>query len=275
MSHQIMVIGIIGAIGWLLFAVAIIWARRKESMAGSSGDDEATAITQALVANIAHDLRTPLTSIQGYIETLIERDATLASAERREYLGIVHRNTKTIRGMVHDLLALAKFDAQVERLQLESFSVVDLASDLVSKFKVHADQKGVELILVAPPTLPQVWADLRMIERAVSNFISNAIRYTPRGGKVFLEFEDRGNRVLTRVRDTGIGIPPDEVAHVAERFYRVNKDRSRETGGVGLGLAISDRILKLHRSLLLIESKVGVGTSVSFELAIKPGATPR
>ncbi|MGH7493717.1 MAG: ATP-binding protein [bacterium] len=224
-------------------------------------------LRRELVANVSHDLRSPLASMQGYLETVLIKDETLLPAERRRYLQIILDNTQMLGKLVSELFELSKLDAQQVQPLFEPFVLAELVQDVVMKFKPQAERSKINLQASFPPELPQVYADLGLIERALSNLIDNALRYTPEAGRVQVQLSRGGNgNVTVRVVDTGSGIPPEDLPNIFERFYRVEKSRGRAAGGAGLGLAIAKRILELHGSRLVVHSAVNAGTTISFDL---------
>ena len=223
-------------------------------------------LRRELVANVSHDLKTPLATLQGYVDTLLLKDDALAPAERRHYLGVASRSCQRLSKLVADLIELAKLDAHEVTLQPEPFSPGELLQDVAQKFQLKAEQRRVALETVLPDRVPYVSADIRLIERVLENLIGNALAHTDSGGKVRLTVDSAGSDVVLWVSDTGCGIPADELPHVFERFYRVNGADWERGGNAGLGLAITKSILDLHGSEMKVESQVGVGTSFAFTL---------
>jgi signal transduction histidine kinase len=223
-------------------------------------------LRREMVANISHDLRSPLASIQGYIETILMKADALSDEAKERYLTVILDNTVMLNRLVSSLFELSKLDALEVQPRPEPFSVAELAQDVVMKFKPQADQLQVALTASLSQHIPMVVADIGMIERVLSNLIDNALRYTPTGGAVYVGLSAEAERVRVSVSDTGYGIPEDEIPHICERLYRVEKSRARSSGGAGLGLAIAHKILDLHDAALDIESTVNVGTTISFLL---------
>ena len=224
-------------------------------------------LRRELIANVSHDLRSPLASIQGYLETTLMKDQALSAKQRREYLTIVLDNTKLLSKLVHELFELSKLDAKQVQPKIERFSLPELTQDVVMKFKPQADKMNVRLAASLAQDLPMVQADIGMIERALSNLIDNALRYTPAQGEVRVNLtRPTGKKIRVEVSDTGCGIPEENLPYVFERFYRVDKSRARDSGGVGLGLAIAKRIIDLHCGALAVKSTVNAGTTLWFEL---------
>lgn len=252
-------------LGRLAHAVNQMADTIQAQMAGLRERDD---LRREFIANISHDLRSPLTSIQGYVETAIMKNEALSAEERLEYLQIILEDTARLGGLISQLLELSKLDAAQARVELEPFSPCELVQDVVINFKPHAQRLGLELTTSLSNDLPMVYADIGMIERVLSNLVENALRYTPVGGRVQVDGTLVNGSVRLDVSDTGTGIPADEIPHLTERFYKGRHVDSRLSGGTGLGLAIVDRILKLHRSSLEINSKLGKGTTVSFYIRL-------
>ncbi|MFQ5568309.1 MAG: sensor histidine kinase [Rhodothermales bacterium] len=221
-----------------------------------------------LIANVSHDLRSPLAAVQGYLETIMIKNDTLSPEKRQEYMDIVLKNTRSLNTLVGELFELSKLDAQQVEPQFEAFSMAELVQDLVMQFQPRAEQLDVSLEADLPKRLSPVYADIGLVERAVSNLIENALRYTPAGGGVRIQPAEEGEAVSVRVIDTGYGIPAEDLPHIFERFYRVEKSRARDKGGTGLGLAIAKKILELHGSTLSVRSVRDKGTTFSFALPV-------
>lgn len=229
---------------------------------------KADNLRRELIANISHDLRSPLSSIQGYIETILIKDQNLSEEERISYLETILKNVTNLNRLVHELFELSKLDAMESEPKLESFSIAELTQDVVLKFQQQAEQKGIHLITKIPVSLPFVSADIGMMERVLSNLIDNALRYTPNDGKISIELKDENNQVRISIEDNGNGIPAEDIPHIFDRFYKVEKSRSPNTGGSGLGLAITKKILDAHKCNINVNSNPGYGTKFDFSLDI-------
>ena len=234
---------------------------------------QAERMRRDLIGNISHDLRSPLASIQGYLETMVLKDTTLSPQERRTFLDVSLRNTSHLQRLVEELLELAKLDARQVALRPEPLQIAELAQDVVLKLAPVARQAGVDLTVEPDGELPLVSGDVGMIERVLTNLIENAVRFTPAGGAVRAVLEGQPETVRVTVADTGMGITPEDLPHIFERFYRADKSRDRTTGGAGLGLAIARQIVELHGSSLDVQSSPGRGTRFSFVLPVLP-STP-
>ena len=226
------------------------------------------ALRRELVANVSHDLRTPLSSLSGYLETLLLKADDLNDAEKQAYLKIAHENAQRLATMVEELFELAKLDANEVQPQQEQFSPSELAFDVSQKFYLRAREKNIELEVDVDETVPYVTADVGMIERVLDNLIDNSLKHTPEGGRVRLRLSKEQGEVQVTVSDTGYGIAEDEIPRIFQRFYRKtdNAEDSGAPSGLGLGLAIASRIVELHGSQLSVSSVLHQGTTFRFSL---------
>ncbi len=221
-------------------------------------------LRRELVANVSHDLRTPLTSLQGYIETLRVKDDDLPPAERRRYLDVASRQASRLSQLVHELFELAKLDAGGVELHCEPLALGELVQDIVGEYRLSAESRGVELEAGLPETLAYVSADTALMARVLGNLVDNALKHTPAGGRVRVDVVVQALAVEVEVSDTGEGITAEDLPHLFDRFFYGH--RGRQSGGTGLGLAIAQRALELHGAAIEVTSAPGVGTTVSFEL---------
>ena len=226
--------------------------------------DRMASLRRDLVANVSHDLRTPLVAMRGYLEVLATRGERLTAEQRQNYIAIALRQCEQLARLVDSLFELAQLDFKGVTLACESFSLAELASDIAQKFALAAGDAGVTLRSETSPRLPQVHADLGLIERVLDNLIDNALQHTPTGGEVRIAIAAVGDAVRVRVADTGSGISSDDLPHVFERHWRGGK-KARESGA-GLGLAIARRILELHGRTIEVDSELGRGTCFTFSL---------
>jgi signal transduction histidine kinase len=217
-----------------------------------------------LIANISHDLRSPLASVQGYLETIMIKEDDISLEERKNYLKIVYKNIQRLSRLVEDLLELSKLDAKQIKPKPEHFSISELTQDVVLKFKPQAEKQHITIQTNFPKVIPIVEADIGMIERALSNLIDNALIYTPSDGKVSVEVQEKEEKVAVKVSDNGKGISKNDLPHVFDRFYRGDKSRSSE--GTGLGLAITKKIIEAHHETITVESHLNQGTTFQFVL---------
>lgn len=236
---------------------------------------ETDQLRRELVANVSHDLRTPVTSLQGYLETLVLKEGVLSAQERQRYLEIATAQSKRLGELIAELFELAKLNSQEMKPRIESFSLSELVQDVVQKFRLVVEAKQMILQAKLGEDLPFVSADIGLIERVLENLIENALRYTPQGGRITVILSRMGEKIMTRVTDTGCGIPPEDLPHVFDRYYQVGKTHPKGDRGAGLGLAIAKRILELHESAINVQSAVNQGTTFSFQLAVaQPSVLP-
>jgi two-component system, OmpR family, phosphate regulon sensor histidine kinase PhoR len=221
------------------------------------------------VANVSHELRTPLTAIRGYLETLL--GGALDEPENaRNFLEIVVRHSERLGRLLDDLTDLSNIELGRIRLRLTATRLSEVVASVFGIIRPRAEAGGVGLTDVIPAELPPVIADHDRLVQILINLVDNAVKYTPDGGRVTVEARDRGDgRVEVAVHDTGVGIPPQDLPRVTERFYRVDKARSRELGGTGLGLAIVKHLVIAHGGELRIESEPGLGTTVRLTLPVR------
>jgi two-component system, OmpR family, sensor kinase len=225
-----------------------------------------------LVANVSHDLRTPLATLQGYIETLFLKDNDLSSRERRQHLEIAIRHCERLAKLVDALFELAKLDSHEAKACCEPFNIVELAQDVARKFDLSAREKQLAIQVEIDQDLPFAMADIAMVERVIENLLENAVRHTPAGGTIRLAFSLQDGDIAVHVSDTGCGIPPEDLPFVFDRFYHRDQTQNGKTGYSGLGLAIVRRILQLHDRTIRVDSTPGKGTRFTFTLpAHHPG----
>ena len=225
------------------------------------------------VANVSHELRTPLTNIHSYAETLVDSAGALPPDMERSFLNVILSESERMAHIVQDLLTLSRFDSGKSELNLTTFSFAEAIETMVNANRLEAERHGHTLALELPEDLPQVRADRERITQVMMNVVSNAIKYTPDGGRIriFAGTMD-GGRVWLEVSDNGIGIPKADRDRIFERFYRVDKARSRESGGTGLGLSIAKEIVEQHQGSISIVDKPGPGLTIRVELPVEgPG----
>nr|WP_306805746.1 HAMP domain-containing sensor histidine kinase [Caballeronia sp. BR00000012568055] len=218
-----------------------------------------------LVANISHDLRTPLSSLHGYLETLSLKADTLADTDRRRYLSIALAQSAKVGHLAQSLFELARLEHGMVEPQAEPFSLMDLLQDVFEKFELPAQSRGVHLDADIAPRLPNVRADLGMIERVLTNLLDNAIRHTPKGGTVKVTLTNATEAVEVTVSDTGTGIPPNMRDALFQRPFTSGEDH-RGAGRGGLGLLIVQRMLQLNGSQIHLVETSASGTSFRFAL---------
>lgn len=225
-------------------------------------------LRRELIANVSHDLRTPLASIQGYLETILikEKEERLTPEERLRYLEIMLKNTEIVNKMVSELFELSRLEAQQVKPKPERFSMAELAQDVVMKFRDRAEKTQVHLKTHLQPDLPLVEADIAMIERALSNLIENAVNYTPARGSVSVEVTGKNDMIRTVVSDSGQGISARDLPYIFDRFYRGRTKNAGNKSSTGLGLTIASKIIEAHGSTIEVSSRVNEGTTFYFHL---------
>ena len=249
--------------------------RAYDEMAARIGEqldalERTDALRREMVAHVSHDLRTPLATLHGYIETLKLKDAELDSAERERYLAVALDQSERLRRLVGDLFELAKLDAHEQAPVCEPVSLAELVNDIAQKFQLEARRNGATIEIDAGDGLPMVNADIALVERVLENLIDNALSHSPDGGAIRIPVAANGESVRVTVSDSGPGIAPEHLPRVFDRFYQAG-NAHRGTAHAGLGLAIAKRIVELHGARLEVESTLGHGTAFSFQL---PACTP-
>ena len=223
------------------------------------------ATRKEFVANVSHELRTPLTNISSYAETLSE-NPDLPPDMRGSFLGVILNETDRMTHIVQDLLTLSRFDSGFSQLELTVFSFGQMLRDCCQAVLLEAQRHGHTLTLEGDGDLPSIRADRERILQVVMNVLSNAIKYTPDGGRIRVTAGQTGETVWAEVEDNGIGIPEGDRDRIFDRFYRVDKARSRESGGTGLGLSIAREIVRQHDGVLRLVDRDGPGTTIRLEL---------
>ncbi|MBP6941027.1 MAG: HAMP domain-containing protein [Syntrophorhabdaceae bacterium] len=218
------------------------------------------------VQNVSHELRTPLTSIQGFIETLGE---AVSSTEQKHYIDIVKRNTNRLINIINDLLLLSELEEKHMEPEREKVDLKVLMENSVKIFGQQLAEKGLDLAFAINPSAPIVKGDAFKLEQMIINLLDNAVKYTEKG-VIALSLEPGKNTVIFTIQDTGIGIPGDHLSRIFERFYVVDKSRSKRLGGTGLGLSIVKHIVLLHNGKIDVQSTPGVGTKVTVALPLDP-----
>lgn len=216
------------------------------------------------IANVSHELRSPLTSIRGFVQAIL--DGTVPPETQGKYLNMVYDETSRMTRLVNDLLDIARIDGGIIEVEKSVFDIGELATQIVRKLQPQILGKDLEIVQNIAPSEFLVEADRYLIEQVLINLVNNAINFTPQQGSIALEVEQKGNKVLVMVKDSGIGIPAEDLEHIWERFYKVDKARIRARGGTGLGLAIVKRLIDAHNEEIWVQSKVQEGTQFSFTL---------
>jgi signal transduction histidine kinase len=222
---------------------------------------------QELIANVSHDLRTPLSIMQGYIETLMIKKGNLTDAGRERYLSVIHTSAQKLSGLVEQLFQYAKLEANLVTPEKEPFLINELVSDILMAYQLKATERSIRLELDAGHRLPRVFADIALTERVFQNLLDNAFKFTPDGGSIRIVLSEAPAGVSVQVVDTGIGIALEEQAYIFERYKQLDKETAPKKG-MGIGLAIVKKILELHHTTIDVISEPGKGTAFSFVIPV-------
>jgi two-component system phosphate regulon sensor histidine kinase PhoR len=224
-------------------------------------------VRQEFVANVSHELRTPLTAIKGYVEALL--DGGLEDRPQAEkFLHVIERHADRMEKIVSDLLLLSQVQSPDRALRKEFLSVSELIHVAVDSLRSQAEAKQQRVSILLPPNLPAFKGDSQKLHQVLVNLLQNAVNYSPSGGEIVVEAKSSDRMIDIVVADTGIGIPPEDQPRIFERFYRVDKGRSRELGGTGLGLSIVKHIVEAHGGAVAVESEPGKGSRFTVTLPI-------
>ena len=235
------------------------------------------ALRREFLADVSHELKTPLFAAQGFVHTILDdEEDEIDQDTRRKFLRKAATSLDTLDALVQDLVTIAQLEKGVVRMRRQRFDLIVLVREIFELLEQQADRRGTHLELF-PPSLPAtglpVVADRNRIRQVLVNLIDNAIKYGRDNGRVVVSLVESGRTVRIAVRDDGAGIAPEHQSRIFERFYRIDKSRSRNSGGSGLGLAISKHIVEAHKSTIKVKSAVGEGTTLEFKLN-KPKTGP-
>lgn len=228
-------------------------------------------LRRELIANVSHDLRTPLAIMQGYVETMLMKDETLSPEERKKYLNTVFSSSERLSRLVAQLFEYSKLEAKQITPQKEPFFISELVQDALAKYKILTEKRGIDLKLDHSKDLPMVFADVSLVERVIQNLMDNALKFTPDNGSITLKLDEGKNGVEVRISDTGPGITEEEQAHIFERYFKA-KNNEPKSNGAGLGLAIVQKILEIHNATIEVTSKPNQGATFFFQLPTYQGA---
>jgi len=223
-------------------------------------------LRRELVGNVSHDLRTPIAVIHGYIETLMIKKDSLSEIEREKYLKIILESTDKLRKLVDELFELSKLEAKQINPIKEPFFIHELIHDICQKFQILASEKKVDIKATEKKEAPLVYADVGLIERALQNLLDNALKFTPEGGTITVDIDDKDEFVQIKVSDTGSGIPKDQIPFIFDRYHIGDKRISLDKNSTGLGLAIVKKILEIHDQTIQLTSRLNEGSTFTFQL---------
>ena len=213
------------------------------------------------VANVSHELKTPITTIKSYTETLLDSD--LDKKSQRNFLKIIDRENSRMSRIVTDLLYLSNIDYNKDNLTLSSIDTYEFIAEAIESQSILIVQKNHKIELNIDMDIKDIYADRSGADQILTNIISNACKYTPENGKIIIDATNKGDLVEIKVTDNGIGIPKEDLPRITERFYRVEKGRSRQMGGTGLGLSIANEMIKSFGGSLKVDSVFGEGTTIT------------
>ncbi|GAB1689187.1 ATP-binding protein [Krasilnikovia sp. M28-CT-15] len=233
---------------------------------------EVDAAKTEFLSTVSHELRTPLTSVTGYMEVLLDQDAGPLNAAQQRMLRVIERNAERLRSLIEDLLIVSRIESDASTLNTESVDVAALMAATCLAFDPAATKAGVTLVCAAEGPLP-VRGDPEQLDRVLMNLLSNAVKFSPDGGTVTVAARAEGTDILITVRDTGIGIPDDEVPHLFTRFFRASNATRREIAGTGLGLPIVAAIVDRHGGTITVATREGQGTTFTVRLPRETAAT--
>lgn len=243
---------------WALFVLHDITRQRKLE-----------AVRKEFVANVSHELRTPLSVIKGYIETLVDGHREMPEGDRDKFLNTIQRHTDRLNSLLEDLLTLSRLESINPGLARESVSLATLISGILDDYRGRPAAAGHRLNISLDPAVGTALIDPLKITQVFENLLDNALKYTPAGSHLAIATRLRDKEIEICVRDNGPGIPAEDLPHIFERFYRVDKGRSREKGGTGLGLSIVKHIVQLHGGRVWAESQPGQGSAFYFTLPLR------
>ena len=246
---------------WMLFVLHNITQQKKLE-----------AVRKDFVANVSHELRTPLSVIKGYVETLVDGAEDIPASDRARFLKTIQRHTERLNSLLEDLLVLSRLESINPGLSREATNLNAFLENIMDDYRARPASKEHVLNFTSDPTIGFLQIDPLKLTQVLENLLDNALKYTPKGSQIELSAGLRGrNEVIVCLRDNGQGIPEADLPHIFERFYRVDKGRSREKGGTGLGLSIAKHIVQLHAGRVWVESKQGQGTAFFFSLPLITG----
>lgn len=231
-----------------------------------SAQKKSDQLRREFVANVSHELRTPITNIRSYAETLSDSDS-IPSDMQKNFLHVIVNESDRMTKIVQDLLTLSRFDAETS-FNFAKFPFESAVRNTYDSMLLEAKKHNLEVSLEITARLPEIIGDRARIEQVLLNILSNSVRYTPEGGSVDVKAGSDGSNVWMSVKDTGIGIPKEDLPRIFDRFYRVDKARSRASGGTGLGLSIAQDIIKKHNGSIEVDSELGAGTTMTVILPI-------
>ena len=226
---------------------------------------ERERLKDELVSIVSHELRTPLTSLRGFAELMLKREFPVE--KQREFLSIIHTEAVRLTNLINNFLDLQRMEAGRQSYDFVEVNIISVICDTLSVFS-HGANGSHYFLLETPETLPPVWADADRLRQVLTNFLSNAVKFSPQGGDIRVGARREGEDIIAWVTDQGVGISPEDLQKLFTKFYRVDNKETRHVGGTGLGLAIVREILEAHKGRVWVESTAGVGSTFFFSLPI-------
>ena len=221
------------------------------------------------VSNVSHELRTPLTSIKGYSKLLMGGNLGEMPDSQKQCMKIIIEEADRLTRLINDVLDLAKLEGGKVQFKKELMDMEDVASDVIRTLSTLSDDKDIQFHLQPVGALPKISASKDLIKQVFFNLIGNAIKFTPNKGHIYIIIEKDNNFVRATIKDTGIGVPEEQLSKIFDKFYQVDTSMTRQHGGTGLGLPIAKHIVDAHKGRIYAESEVGKGSSFIFELPVK------
>jgi two-component system phosphate regulon sensor histidine kinase PhoR len=243
---------------WALFVLHDITKQKKLE-----------AVRKDFVANVSHELRTPLSIVKGYTETLVDGHHDMPVVDRDKFLRTIQRHTERLNSLLEDLLTLSRLESINPGLRRESVALSPFIATIIEDYRARPSAAGHQLQVTIDPKIGELLIDPLQITQVCENLLDNALKYTPKGSQIEVQAQLREQEVEVCIRDNGPGIPAEDLPHIFERFYRVDKGRSRDKGGTGLGLSIVKHIIQLHSGRVWVESTLGQGTAFYFGLPVR------
>jgi len=243
---------------WVLFVLHDITRQKKLEV-----------VRKDFVANVSHELRTPLSVIKGYVETLVDSHHEIPLEDRERFLRTIQRHTERLNSLLEDLLVLSRLESINPGLRRESTSLDSLIRSVIEDYRARPAAAKHHLVVEIDPAIDSLLIDPLKITQVLENLIDNALKYSAKDSKIGVTARLHTTEVEVCVRDNGAGIPAEDLPHIFERFYRVDKGRSRDKGGTGLGLSIVKHIVQLHGGKVRVESTLGKGTAFFFTLPVR------
>jgi len=256
--------------GFIIHVILLLWlfyynAREPKKNQELIALKTAEKYRREFFGNVSHELKTPIFNIQGYVETLIG-GALYDKSVNKKYLKRTSKSVDRLIYIIQDLETISQLESEELKLELTEWNLKNIINEIIDQFEIKSEQKKIKFIHHKKSTNLKVFADKDKMTQVLTNLISNSIKYGKRGGFIKIGCHQSGEKCVVSIKDNGIGIAEKNIPRLFERFYRVDKSRSREQGGTGLGLAIVKHIVEAHGQEINVESKVGKGTGFTFSM---------